>query len=81
MFAHWLEHCKHNTLQIENLVIHNNHETRLNASNAVTTAKFKTNKGQKYMLFSTAKLFNTCLHDFGNVDSGSLKLRLAGRLD
>ena len=32
------------------------------------------------MLFSAAKLFNTYLHDFGSMDSESLKLRLAGRL-
>ena len=44
---------------IKKLVIHHNHETRLKASNAVTTAKFKTNKGQRCMLFSAAKLFNT----------------------
>ena len=42
--------------------------------------KFKANKGQRSMLFSAAKLFNTYLHDFGSVDSGSGKLRLAGRL-
>ena len=65
---------------IKNSVIHHNHETRLKASNAITSAKFKTNKGQRSMLFSAAKLFNTYLHDFGSVDSGSLKLRLAGRL-
>ena len=28
-------------------------------SGAITTAKFKTNKGQRSMLFSAAKLFNT----------------------
>ena len=44
---------------IKNLVIQHNHETRLKASNAITTAKFKTNKGQRSMLFSAAKLFNT----------------------
>ena len=38
---------------MENLVIHHNHETRLKASNAIATAKFKTNKGQRSMLFST----------------------------
>ena len=65
---------------IKNLVIHHNHETRLKASNAITTPKFKTNKGQRSMLFSAAKLFNTHLHDFGSIDSESLKLMLAGRL-
>ena len=65
---------------IKNLVIHHNHKTRLKASNAITTAKFKTNKGQRSILFSAAKLFNTYLHDFGSMDSESLKLRLAGRL-
>ena len=65
---------------IKDLVIHHHHETRLKASNAITTAKFKTNKGQRSMLFSAAKLFNTYLHDFGSMDSESLKLRLAGRL-
>ena len=45
----------------KNLVIHHNHETRLKASNAITTAKFKTNKGQRSMLFSAAKLLNTYL--------------------
>ena len=44
---------------IENLFIHHSHETRLKANNAITTAKFKTNKGQRSMLFSAAKLFNT----------------------
>ena len=65
---------------IKDLVIHHHHETRLKASNAITTAKFKTNKGQRSMLFSAAKLFNTYLHDYGSMDSESLKLRLAGRL-
>ena len=44
---------------IKHLVIHHNHETRLKVSSAITTAKFKTNKGQRSMLFSAAKLFNT----------------------
>ena len=65
---------------IKNLVIHHNLETRLKASNAITTAKFKTNKEQRSMLFSATKLFNTYLYHFGSVDSGSLKLRFAGRL-
>ena len=64
----------------KNLVIHHNHETRLKASNAITTGKFKTNKGQRSMLFSAAIILNTYLHDFESMDSGSLKLRLAGRL-
>ena len=63
---------------IKNLVINHNQEIRLKASNAITTAKFKINKGQRSMLFSAAKLFNTYLHDFGSMDSESLKLRLAG---
>ena len=32
------------------------------------------------MLFSAAIILNTYLHDFESMDSGSLKLRLAGRL-
>ena len=64
----------------KNLVIHHNHEARLKASNAITTAKFKTNKEQRSMLFSAAKLFITHFHDFGSMDSASLKLRLAGHL-
>ena len=39
--------------------IHHNHKARLKATNAITTAKFKTNKGQRSMLFLAAKLFNT----------------------
>ena len=35
----------------KNLVIHHNHETRLKASNAITTAKFKTNKEQRSVIF------------------------------
>ena len=35
---------------------------------------------QRSTLFSATKLFNTCLHDFGSMDSESLKLRLAGPL-
>ena len=33
----------------KNLVIQHNHETRLKASNAITTTKLKTNKGQRSM--------------------------------
>ena len=44
---------------IKNLVIHHNHEPRLKATNAITTAKFNTNNGQRSVLFTTAKLFTT----------------------
>jgi len=65
---------------INNMIIDHKYSTRLKASNAIKTPKFKTNKGQRSMLYAAAKLFNCYLHDFNDLAPRVVKAKLAERL-
>jgi hypothetical protein len=66
--------------EIKKLCIDHNHNTRLKSSNAIRVSQFKTNKGQRSMLFAGAKLFNKYLYDLESMNSRAVKSRLVERL-
>jgi hypothetical protein len=66
--------------EIVNMKLSHKHDTRLKASNAIKMKAFKTNKGQRSMLFSATKLFNEYLYDYENIAPGTVRERLVARL-
>ena len=65
---------------LKNMLIDHQHNTRLKDSSALRVSNFKTNKGQRSLLFAAATLFNNYLKDLKNLTPGVIKTELAVRL-
>ena len=66
--------------ELNDMVINHQHNTRLKISSALQVSAFRTNKGQRSLLFSAATLFNTYLKDLAGLAPSVIKIRLAERL-
>lgn len=70
----------YNKDEIKSMLIEHDHNTRLKSSNALQSSSFKTNKGQRSMLFSAVNIYNQFLKDLIDLAPRVVKVRLAERL-
>lgn len=68
------------TEDIHNMLTTHTYNTRLKTNDKLVPSKFKSNKGQRSILFTAIHLYNEHLSDLENLSLGLVKEKLTGRL-